>query len=366
MADNEAKIIEERNRKYLEGLNGNLGKYLTFLSTMARFHKYEVSDLASFALEAPAMFTAVADKELWEKHFQRKISSNARGITLIRDGQKKIYYDVSETTAASKNSLEVKLWQYDEAEHKKFLDAVVAGENSTENQIRIIATELANRTNADEAAEKIIALSVETVILERMGYTTDEAARQLAQLSLKERNLSQILDETQKSARIFLDAMQKAIAQKRITLENVSAPENNPLVKELGVIHSESAAPKIEVEEVSVGAGNSSLEAEEIPTSEAEKNHGTAVEAEVFYDPSIPTEEPAPAERGNPEYDFEEMDEEEEILLENQVSREAEIDAPPVVPEAQKNQNEPGIQQSENERTELKTSAATVPSGSCR
>ena len=44
MADNEAKIIEERNRKYLEGLNGNLGKYLTFLSTMARFHKYEVSD----------------------------------------------------------------------------------------------------------------------------------------------------------------------------------------------------------------------------------------------------------------------------------------------------------------------------------
>ena len=159
--------------------------------------------------------------------------------------------------------------------------------------------------------------------------------------------------------------MQKAIAQKRITLENVSAPENNPLVKGLGIIHSE-AVPKIEVEKVSAGAGNSSLEAEEIPPSEAEKNHGTAVEAEVFYDPSIPTEEPAPAERGNPEYDFEEMDEEEEILLENQVSREAEIDAPPVVPEAQKNQNEPGIQQSENERTELKTSAATVPSGSCR
>ena len=349
MADNEEKAIEDRNRKYLESLNGNLGKYLSFLSTMARFHKYEVSDLASFALEAPAMFTAVADKELWAKHFQRKISSNARGITLIRDGQKKIYYDVSETAAASKNSLEVKLWRYDEAEHKKFLDAVVAGENSTESQIRIISEELTSRISAEADTKKIVALSVETVILERLGYTTDEAARQLAQLSFKGQNITQVLTETQKSARILLDAMQKAIAQKRITLENVSAPENNPLVKELGVIHSESAAPKIEVEEVSVGAGKSSLEAEEIPTSEAEKNHGTAVEAEVVYDPSIPTEEPAPEERGNPEYDFEEMDEEEEVLPEIQGGSEPEFEPP---------ENPPH----ENERPELKAGAATVPS----
>lgn len=151
----------------MAGMRGNLGRYLSFLSTMARFHKYDVVDLASFAIEAPAMFTAVADKELWEKHFHRKINGNARGISLIRDGQKKIYYDVSETTAVDRNSLGVRLWKYNEAEHKKFLDAVVLGENSTERQLRIIAEELARRVNADEEARKIIIYSTEAVIAEK-------------------------------------------------------------------------------------------------------------------------------------------------------------------------------------------------------
>ena len=42
---------------------------MSFLSTMEGFHKYAVADLTSFAIEAPAMFTAVASAEFWEKHF---------------------------------------------------------------------------------------------------------------------------------------------------------------------------------------------------------------------------------------------------------------------------------------------------------
>ena len=76
---------------------------------MARFHKYEVADLTSFAIDAPAMFTAVASKELWEKHFQRKINANAKGVTLIKDGKKTVYYDVSETESTAQNEIEVKL-----------------------------------------------------------------------------------------------------------------------------------------------------------------------------------------------------------------------------------------------------------------
>ena len=45
MPENLAKEIETRNKKYLEELQGNIGKYLSFLSTMACFHKYEVKDL---------------------------------------------------------------------------------------------------------------------------------------------------------------------------------------------------------------------------------------------------------------------------------------------------------------------------------
>lgn len=95
MAEKSEEIIESRNKKYLEELSGNIGKYFSYLSTMARFHKYEVADLTSFAIEAPAMFTAVASRELWEKHFRRKINVNAKGVTLIKDGKATVYYDVS-------------------------------------------------------------------------------------------------------------------------------------------------------------------------------------------------------------------------------------------------------------------------------
>ena len=148
--------IQERNQKFLESLQGNIGKYLSFLSTMARFHKYNVADLTSFAIEAPAMFTAVANKELWEKHFRRKIKSNAKGVTLIKDGKETVYYDVSETESAIKDEIEVKLWHFDNSVHKKFLDAVVSGEKSTEKQLKIIAEELANRTDIDDKSKKII------------------------------------------------------------------------------------------------------------------------------------------------------------------------------------------------------------------
>ena len=241
MSEETAAMIEERNRKYLDGLQGNIGKYLSFLSTMARFHKYAVADLTSFAVEAPAMFTAVASAEFWEKHFRRKISSHAKGVTLIKEGKKTVYYDVSETETTARNPMDVRLWQYDDAAHKKFINAVVSDEVDTEKQIHVIAEELVNRNSIDKKSKKLLALSVESVILERMGMSTENATRQLARLSFKEHDIPVLLSETQKTARIFLDAMQKSVNLQ--TAENVDVAENNPLLKEIGVIQ---VAEKIE------------------------------------------------------------------------------------------------------------------------
>ena len=82
------------------------------------------------------MYKAVASKELWEKHFQREINTNAKGVSLIEDGKKTIYYDVSETKSEIKPEIEVTLWQYDDVAHKKFIDVVVSDETSTKNQKR--------------------------------------------------------------------------------------------------------------------------------------------------------------------------------------------------------------------------------------
>lgn len=241
MSDITTTEIEERNQEYLKGLQGNIGKYLSFLSTMARFHKYEVADLTSFALEAPAMFTAVASKELWAKHFRRKISQTAKGVTLIKDGKKTVYYDVSETESVDPKPIPVNLWQYNDTDHKKFINAIVVGESKTERQLKIIAEELANRSSIDDKSKKLLALSIESVILERMGLTTENATRQLARLSFKDHDILKILEETQSSARIFLDAMQRTLKQQ--SMEDVTIPENNPLLKEFGVIQ---ATEKIE------------------------------------------------------------------------------------------------------------------------
>ena len=80
MSEMTAAMIEQRNEKYLNGLQGNIGKYLSFLSTMARFHKYPVADLTSFAIEAPAMFTAVASAEFWEKYFSNMPRKRAESV----------------------------------------------------------------------------------------------------------------------------------------------------------------------------------------------------------------------------------------------------------------------------------------------
>lgn len=248
MSKNQVEAIEKRNKEYLESLQGNIGKYFSFLSTMARFHKYEVKDLASFVLEAPAIYTAVASEELWKKHFNRKISAKARGITLIKNGKPTVYYDVSETE--SQNNYEVKLWQYDETRHKRFLNAVVLGETDTKKQIRIISEEMARRSDATEKDQKIIALSVEAVILERMGLSTDNATRQLARLSFDDHDVVEILEKTQETAKEFLDAMQRAVSQDEFSEENVNKPKNNPLLQEIGVIRVIKESELLREEEI--------------------------------------------------------------------------------------------------------------------
>lgn len=240
--------ISERNQKFLNSLQGNFGKYVSFLSTMAKFHKYDVADLTSFAIEAPAMFTAVASKELWERHFRRKIKSNAKGVTLIKDGKETVYFDVSETESTIKNEVEIKLWHYDNFAHKKFIDAVVADEKSTEKQIKIIAEELANRSSLDEKSKKLLALSVESVILERMGFSTENAMRQLAKLSFKDHDIPKILNETQATAKIFLDSMKKSSMKN--SNEDLTVPENNPLLAEIGVIKTSEKISQIQETEL--------------------------------------------------------------------------------------------------------------------
>ena len=65
MATPVAEAIQKRNKAYIDRLPDSLGRYLSYLSTMSRFHKYKAEDIVSFALEAPSTFTAVAAPTVW-------------------------------------------------------------------------------------------------------------------------------------------------------------------------------------------------------------------------------------------------------------------------------------------------------------
>ena len=59
-----ANAVCARNDRDINRLGEDMGKYLSFLSVMSRFHKYPAEDLAGFATEAPAIFSAVAMRRL--------------------------------------------------------------------------------------------------------------------------------------------------------------------------------------------------------------------------------------------------------------------------------------------------------------
>ena len=243
---------------------------------------------------------------------------------------------------------------------KKFINAVVSDEVDTEKQIHVIAEELANRNSIDKKSKKLLALSVESVILERMGMSTENATRQLARLSFKEHDIPALLSETQKTARIFLDAMQKSVNLQ--TAEKVDVAENNPLLKEIGVIQAaekieQTPEPELKTKEEPVQLGlfdnytatqsdeqgglahevEENIESADVSgvdeTSTAstenasEENTSTPTEladsepveeisvpettSEVVDDTPVDT---AADKQNNSDYDFDEMDEEEEIL----------------------------------------------------
>ena len=231
-----ANAVRTRNERYINRLGEDIGKYLSFLSVMSRFHKYPAEDLASFAMEAPATFSAVASAETWEKRFGRIIDNKAKGITLVRNNDRTYYYDVSETVPVSLGAPEVTLWQYDDSTHRPFLDAVVPGNADTEAKVSAIVAEEMKEVAARPADRRLITLSTTAVVLERMGLSSADTTRQIARLSLSGRNMHSITEETQKASRQILDAVQKSVMKGRADDADLSLPENNPLLSVFGVV----------------------------------------------------------------------------------------------------------------------------------
>ena len=65
MINRNTMLIE--NHRFLTELRGNKGRYLDFLGTMAKYHKYNLMQQANLFFHAPSAATAVAPLEVWQK-----------------------------------------------------------------------------------------------------------------------------------------------------------------------------------------------------------------------------------------------------------------------------------------------------------
>lgn len=238
MATDTAKAIEKRNWDYIDNLGSDITKYISFLSTISRFHRYPIEDLPSFALEAPATFTAVASSTFWSNNYRRTLKSNAKGVTLIRNGQEVQYYDVSETDKTN-NSLTPSLWQYKEDKHSKYINATVPGTENTEEKIRILAENIVSKSITKNEDKEIVALSAASVALDRMGISCEETHRLLASMSMQNHDVRSVIMNTYSTARGILDAVQKSVVVEADL--NVNVPANNPLIQSFGVIDRREA-----------------------------------------------------------------------------------------------------------------------------
>ena len=222
-----SEAIVRRNRQYIEHLSDSKVKYFSYLSTMSRFHKFKADELASFALEAPPTFTATATRDMWQRVLQRNVNTDGKGVTIVRDGKPYTFYDVSETTAAT-NSQAVNLWQYNNEQHKKFLDAVVPGDSSAEQKVTRIIEELTNKAQVNDNDREFVKASIAVVVLERLGMDNDEAVGKLATMPIKGRDIHAVVEQTQAVSQQILDAMQKSV-QQFAQEADVSRADNNPL-----------------------------------------------------------------------------------------------------------------------------------------
>lgn len=178
------EVLQKEIHTVLDTLNATT--YLPLLHTMARFHKYDISQQINLLLHAPKEASAVATEGIW-KRLGYSLKEGAKGIPVLSgyDSTPQLVYDVSDTSAAEENLL----WKYDKVLHGDFFEACfpsVKDHGSTETKITDLVTDYILAlpsahivTDPNDTAQiNFLVASVSHIILERMGFPARESIEQ--------------------------------------------------------------------------------------------------------------------------------------------------------------------------------------------
>lgn len=178
------KLINEHDQ-FLTNIKNNPNRYMDFLSTMAKFHKYPLMQQINLYFHAPAAAPAVASKHILNDVLHWQLEEDAPIIEILNTTPEgttiEHVYDIRNTRhykELSEKDIEQIIWKYNHDKHQKIVDKLFPGEGELSQRILDTFTKeinIYNEQNGNTITDpEFLALTSTYITLERLGYNAEE------------------------------------------------------------------------------------------------------------------------------------------------------------------------------------------------
>ena len=163
-------LLAEQEQFFSE-IQYNKGRYIDFLDTMARFHKYPLRQQISLYFHAAADGTAYARRDIWER-LGTTVKADAVGVPIL-EGEKgredvRYIFEARDTLDYNREDIQARFWQYDEDMHGGHIAQIYPDGTTTAVRIASECKRLVREKGVEQEAQLVTATAA-YIVLARMG-----------------------------------------------------------------------------------------------------------------------------------------------------------------------------------------------------
>ena len=213
---NRNTLLVEAHR-FLVDMQSNQQRYMEFLSTMSKYHKYDLIQQINLFFHAPAGSVAIAPAETWEK-LHRSLKPDAKAIPILEGTRNReemrFVYDVSDTnehTSADENLI----WQFDEARDAAYMDEHFPGTGTMQERVTRICKMMAENSGARAEDKELLGLSAAYIVLSRLGYDADDLEMNLVMMDFPAFNAEEVLGQVNQMTQSILNPLGEHIRKEQ-------------------------------------------------------------------------------------------------------------------------------------------------------
>ena len=164
-----ALLIEQE--QFFSEIKHNKGRYIDFLDTMARFHKYPLRQQISLFFHGAADGTAYAGRDIWER-LGTTLKPNAVGVPILvgEKGREDVRYifEAKDTLDYNREDIQARLWKFDEDMHGGHIAQIYPDGTTTAVRIASECKRLVREKGVEQEAQ-LVAATAAYIVLARMG-----------------------------------------------------------------------------------------------------------------------------------------------------------------------------------------------------